>query len=228
MKKNLLLFIAFISLLSACIGDDIIEDEVAERLVITNPLDSIRIDTSYQFEATFFNNVGQMEERTINWLSTDEEILSIDANGLATSHAIGDVTIIASVTLDDNTTLDTDIPLTITENETVISEPDNERSGQIQTTTFYILEGDFVLRAEADELVLEIAENWQASSGLPGLYLYLTNNPNTTNGALEIGKVEVFNGAHSYTIPDVGINDYSHLLYFCKPFNVKVGDGEIQ
>ncbi|MEM9549152.1 MAG: hypothetical protein AAGA77_24405, partial [Bacteroidota bacterium] len=62
---------------------------------------------------------------------------------------------------------------------------------------------------------------------LPGLYVYLTNNRNTTANALEIGAVEVFNGAHTYTVEDVGINDYKFLLYFCKPFNVKVGDGEI-
>jgi len=60
------------------------------------------------------------------------------------------------------------------------------------------------------------------------LYVYLTNNPSTTAGALEIGKVTVFEGTHIYTIEgDIPLNQYNYLLYFCKPFNVKVGDGEI-
>nr|HQU58856.1 hypothetical protein [Saprospiraceae bacterium] len=75
---------------------------------------------------------------------------------------------------------------------------------------------------------LEIADNYRASTSLPGLYLYLTNNPATVNNALEVGKVAVFDGAHSYHISGVGINDYDYLLYWCKPFSVKVGDGEMQ
>ena len=63
---------------------------------------------------------------------------------------------------------------------------------------------------------------------LPGLYAYLTNNPSTVNNAFEIGRVETFSGAHSYRISGVGLNDYDDLLYWCKPFSVKVGDGEME
>ncbi len=102
------------------------------------------------------------------------------------------------------------------------------RSGVIQTTSSYVMEGDFEIRIEAGQLLIDIADNYWASFALPGLYVYLTNNPNTTANALEIGAVEVFNGVHQYLVNDVGLNDYNYLLYFCKPFNVKVGDGEIQ
>ena len=45
---------------------------------------------------------------------------------------------------------------------------------------------------------------------------------------LEIGAVEVFKGAHSYILEgDIPLNQYDYLLYYCKPFNVKVGDGPI-
>jgi len=78
-------------------------------------------------------------------------------------------------------------------------------------------------------LVLNIAGNWLASSNLPGLFVYLTNNPNTLNGAFEISEVTVFEGAHSFDVPaGADLNTYNHLLYFCKPFGVKVGDGEIE
>jgi len=40
--------------------------------------------------------------------------------------------------------------------------------------------------------------------------------------------VVTFDGAHDYILDDnVGLFDYNYLVYFCKPFNVKVGDGEI-
>ena len=102
------------------------------------------------------------------------------------------------------------------------------RSGVIQTTTFYDLEGDFELIQNDDgTLTLDIADNYRASSGLPGLYVYLTNNPRSISGAFEIGEVNVFSGAHSFEIDGVELNQFNYLLYFCKPFNVKVGDGEI-
>jgi len=75
---------------------------------------------------------------------------------------------------------------------------------------------------------LDIAGNYEASTALPGLYVYLSNNPNSTSGSYEIGEVTVFNGAHSYTLPSsVDISDYKYILYWFKPFNVKVGDSTI-
>ena len=87
--------------------------------------------------------------------------------------------------------------------------------------------GHFTLSVNDDKLLIDIQDDYRASTALPGLFVYLTNNPNTTVGALEIGAVQVFSGAHSYELENVDINDYNYLLYFCKPFNVKVGDGEI-
>ena len=31
-----------------------------------------------------------------------------------------------------------------------------------------------------------------------------------------------------HRISGVGLNDYDYLLYWCKPFSVKVGDGEME
>jgi len=183
--------------------------------------------TTYQLEASFFNNIGQRADRNIDWRSLDETILSIDNQGLATANTIGTTKIIASVILDDNSTVSDEMDIAVTGGPTVVEETPTERSGSIKTTSSYVMSRDFTLKKQGTELILDFAENYTASSGLPGLYVYLTNNPNTTNGALEIGKVSVLNGAHSYTIPDVEIDEYNYVLYFCKPFSVKVGDGEI-
>jgi hypothetical protein len=50
----------------------------------------------------------------------------------------------------------------------------------------------------------------------------------STQQAFEIGAVSVFSGAHSYQLPtSIGLMDYQYLLYWCKPFNVKVGEAKI-
>ncbi|WP_240751474.1 DM13 domain-containing protein [Flagellimonas onchidii] len=105
---------------------------------------------------------------------------------------------------------------------------DDTKSGTIETTSGYLLQGDFTIVIDGDgNLFLEMDSNYRADTDLPGLYLYLTNNPNSVNGAHEVGAVEVFSGEHFYTIENVGLNEFKYLLYWCKPFSVKVGDGKI-
>lgn len=206
-----------------CIGDDFVNDMVDPELRITNPVDSIELNTSYQFESAYLNNVGMEEFATVDWQSSNPEIIEITGSGLATAIQLGS-SVITAIYNDGTTILESSVNVSVGETTVVAS---TDRTGTIVTTSSYTLTGDFVLKENGNDVILEIADNYKASSSLPGLYVYLTNNPNTTSGALEIEKVTTFSGAHSYTIPNVGINDFNYVLYFCKPFNVKVGDGEI-
>ncbi|PHI18906.1 hypothetical protein CEQ90_15365 [Lewinellaceae bacterium SD302] len=211
-------------LLSACIGDDFVADFVQPELRITSTVDSITVDSSYQFEATFFNNVGQAEAAEISWSSSDAAILSITNSGLATARAFGPVTVSASF-FDGENELSQSVDVHTSENVIIPPEPE-VREGQIMTTSTYVMEGAFTIsEITGGGIMIEIAEDYRADDFLPGLYVYLSNNANTTAGAYEIGAVSVFEGAHSYEVPDVGINDYQYLLYFCAPFNVDVGNG---
>jgi len=100
--------------------------------------------------------------------------------------------------------------------------------GEIISTSSYILEGNFRYEHNGTQITLSLDENYRASTSLPGLYLYLGNNPNTVNGAIEIAKVTVFNGAHEYILPpSIELADYKYLIYWCKPFSVPVGEGTI-
>ncbi len=221
-----LLLVSLIGLLSSCVGDDFVEDRIDPVLRINNAIESLEVGTDYQFEFTYFNNVGQQAAAEVVWESSDANIISITSSGLATAIQPGDVELTATVSGPDDQifqTLQVSAGATTTEVEVA-----TVRTGVIQTTTFYDLEGDFELVQNDDgTLTLNIADNYKASSGLPGLYVYLTNNPRSISGAFEIDEVKTFSGAHSFEISGVELNEYSHLLYFCKPFNVKVGDGEI-
>ena len=227
MNKFWLLLLMPIFLFS-CIGDDIIFDTVEEQLRLTIMADSIAVGDSFQFEARFTNNVGQAEPERIQWTSSNEEVIIIDQNGLAMAVSSGNSTITVAATTADNSVLSETIEVAVGSVTIVSEEVATVRQGVIQTTTFYDLSGDFTLEEVDDKLLLSIADNYLTTSALPGLYLYLTNNPNTISGAFEIGEVTVFAGAHSYEISGAGLNDYDYLLYFCKPFNVKVGDGKIE
>ncbi len=218
-------YLFLFALLSSCIGEDFVDDLIDPVLRANNVVDTLEVGTDFQFEATFFNNVGREEVTDILWTSSDETIISITPSGLATAVAPGQVEISASAM---SSTGEVGISFNVTAGGTTSEVSTNLRSGVIRTTTFYDLEGDFELIANDDgTLLLDIASNYRASASLPGLFVYLSNNPNSISGAFEISEVTVFSGAHDYEISGVDINDYNFLLYFCKPFNVKVGDGEI-
>ena len=226
--KHFLFYALVALLLSACIGDDIVEDFVEESVRITNPVDSITVGDTANFAAMYLNNVGQETAADFQWTSSDETVLAISNDGQAIALQDGNVVISVQVNLPERDPISDQFDLVVTQEE-VIGTTTRSRSGTIRTTTFYVLEGSFTLAEDEDSenLILTFEEDYEASAALPGLYIYLTNNPNSLNGAFEIGEVDVFSGAHSYEIEGVEINDFSHLLYFCKPFVVKVGDGEI-
>ena len=148
----------------------------------------------------------------------------------------------STMTADSETstlTTDTETSTMTTETETSTTTIDNNTGtgivlapqfyeGEIISTSSYILEGNFRYEHNGTQITLSLDENYRASTSLPGLYLYLGNNPNTVNGAIEIAKVTVFNGAHEYILPpSIELADYKYLIYWCKPFSVPVGEGTI-
>lgn len=226
MKKHLVKFslLLFIFGLASCVGDDIIDDFIAASIRINNPVSSLELNTTYQFESTYLNNVGEEELVDINWQSSDPTIISITEDGLATGEQLGTATIVAAFETTQGLVEEL-LEVEVTEGETILT---NSRTGTIRTTSSYRLSGEFELSTTDTGVQLTVADDYVASSSLPGLYIYFANNPNSIAGALEIGRVTVFSGAHTYQVSDVALTDYDYVLYWCKPFGVKVGDGEIE
>ena len=167
-----------------------------------------------------------IDSGTTTTTTSDVNTSTIDS-GTATSTLTDTSTTTTSVSDTSSTTTDTDSTPTV-DDDVVVTAPQSYQ-GTIQTTSSYKLTGSYEYGLnDAGQLVLDIAGNYEASTALPGLYVYLSNNPNSTSGSYEIGEVTVFNGAHSYTLPSsVDISDYKYILYWCKPFNAKVGDSTI-
>ena len=208
----------------SCIGDDIVFDEVVETIRITNAPDTLALNSAYRFEYLYLDATGnEGQPLNVEWQSSDPEVIDIAQDGNANALQSGRATIEVTAVIDGVELID---QADVVVGESTVLNNDS-KSGTIKTTSSYVLEGSFTLEQTGNDLSLQIANDYRASSSLPGLVLYLTNNPNTIDGALEISPVTVFNGAHEYSIENVDIEEYGYLLYFCKPFRVKVGDGKI-
>jgi len=207
--------------LQACIGTDIVDDFVEAKVSIDNPITSLKKDRTYQFEATYLNNIGIPESAMFQWDSTDPSVLAIDSDGLARGKMKGGATIIVSANgISDS--------LTLLVSDTTIGSI-NERVAVLKTVSSYPLDGNVILKKEGGKTFLEFDDSFKTTSALPGLYVYLTNNVSTINNALEVAKVKAFDGAQSYEIEeDVSLTEYDFVLFYCKPFLVPVGDGELK
>ncbi len=179
---------------------------------------------------------------TITSTGTTDTTTSTTDTSTATTDTTTSTSDTATSTTDSATSTSDTTTSTNTDNEDNNGDEDNTNGstddgivvapqffeGQIRTTSSYALEGNFRLEHNGTQLILSIDDSYRASSSLPGLYLYLTNNPNSPEDGFEVGAVSVFSGAHSYTLPaSIGLMDYKYLLYWCKPFRVKVGDAQI-
>lgn len=222
---NFLLAFISLSIFQACIGDDFIDDTIDPVLRISNPVDSLAVGTTFQFEHIYLNNIGREENIDVVWSSENESIVQIDEQGLATTLDTGRTTIKVESN-SPNVTLSTAIEIVVSSNAPVDNGLKSSESN-IATTSSYVLKGSFSFNETETGVNITFEDDYAASTALPGLYVYLSNNRNSISDAYEISKVEVFNGAHSYDINDVGFNEYQYLIYFCKPFNVKVGDGTL-
>lgn len=213
----------FLFLLSGCIGTDIIPDFVEARVQIDQDITSLAVGTTHQFEANFTNEVGEAIEGEILWKSSNTSVMSIDENtGLATALAEGTTDIIAS--LDNGEVSLSDTINVQVGNETIAAS--NERTGMLQGFRSYRLSGDMKLTDNGDgTLTLSFGENF-SFSGAPGPYIYLSNNPTSIANAIEISKLPQNSGAFEISnITGATLNQYSHVLFWCKPFQIKLGDG---
>ncbi|MGB1448742.1 MAG: DM13 domain-containing protein [Flavobacteriaceae bacterium] len=207
-------------------------------LIRPNPVTEIAtstMDTSSSTTDTTTSTSDTSTSTTDTSTSTTDTTSSTTDTTSSTTDTSTSTTDTTSSTTDTSTST-TDTTTSTTDTTTTTSETTDEGietvaqffEGQIRTTSSYILEGNFRYEHNGTQIILTLDETYRASSSLPGLYLYLTNNPNSPEDGSEVGKVSVFSGAHSYSLPtSIGLMDYKYLLYWCRPFRVKVGDAQL-
>lgn len=115
MKQLKLTFFFLITItLQNCIQDDFINDTIEERISIDNPIDEIQLNDTFQLMATFFNNIGQVEQIGLVWTSSNSAVISISNTGLITALSLGNSTIRVEGTTNGGTNLFQEFTLAVT------------------------------------------------------------------------------------------------------------------
>lgn len=203
-----------------CIGTDIVEDIIiAEQLSINSRLETLAIGDMHQFEAEFFNELGVRVDSDISWSSSDNNVITINASGLATGISQGTALIrAASGAAQDSLAITVGAATNIA---------DGVRRGSFRGLRQYTVNGSFTLVEDGDNLELTFSSDFTTSSG-PGLFVYLSNSSARTNGGIEVGSLKQNIGAQSYSISRsmAGLDTYDHVIIYCKPFRLAFGTGE--
>ena len=84
-------------LLSSCIGVDIVDDEPVDPILSISPMQgALNIGDNLQFNASYTNEFGQPTQVPVTWTSSQQTVLGIDGEGLATALSAGQTMVTAS------------------------------------------------------------------------------------------------------------------------------------
>lgn len=171
---------------------------------------------NFLFQAIYFGENGQPDpDATIQWSSSNTDVLTIDNSGMATAQSGGIATVSASFG-------------SVNASVEVMVEGSDEtiRTGTLMGTG-YNISGDFTLSVNSDgDLILSI-ENFVTAG--PGPYFYLSNQSTNVANGVSLGDAKT-NGNVEINVtaidPDVELNSFQYLMIWCEPFSVRLGFGE--
>ena len=191
----------------------LIQIQSANNNTVINPGETVQLEGS-----TLNAGGGQITGFDITWSSSDEAIATVDANGLVSGIADGSVRITASAE-----GVSGFIDLFIGDQSSL------SRVGNFEGLNGYSASGDATLMVnESGNLVMVLSDDFRAQNG-PGLYFYLSNSSNRISGGIEIGEVRSISGADTYSVPgNVALEDFNHVVLYCKPFGVGFGTAELE
>jgi len=220
-----------------------IANEGFTNVSITNPLSSIDLNSTETFtlEASLTDrNNQQPTGATFEWVSSDENILTVSPEGILTPVAEGSATVTVRLTnpndFELNATFDITEELVVVVGDTtevVIVEPeppvvtsDIVGFGNFEGTG-YRVSGSFEIIDNNGQLIIDVSSDFRTAS-LPDLVIYLSNSQFSNGGALIIDDTIRASGGQSFNIPPgTNLNDYTNVLLFCRAFGAPVGFGAI-
>ena len=193
---------------------------------ITNSISGLVEGTTHDFDIEFKNELDQViNPSSVSWTSSSPSILSVDLDGIITAESEGSSTITVAVVY-DGTTYEREIDITVMPNTSSSDDTPEVLTGTFESSTFYTLEGSYTIEADGDDLIVSFGSDYKADTRLPGYGIFLSNSSSSVSEDVAIPVVirpDIFKGEVSYTVENVGIRDYNHLLFWCIPFSVKVG-----
>ncbi len=225
----------------------IIENGYIPKITINENFTEIDVNQEEEINltATFQNRKNEVEEIEFSWSSSDENILTIDANGKLSPISKGTASISAIAEFEGETISSEEKTIIVSE-ETVIIEPEPITepedtvqivgSGNLQSNSSYTVDGSFEIFTENGKNFISLSEDFSAQ-GLPDLVLYLSNSTTSNAGAPIVASPETTtdrpvalsgSGAQTFEIPaTINPDEFQNVLLFCRRFRVRVGFGVI-
>lgn len=188
------------------------------QIVSANDASVINPGETLQLSGATLNAAGDViEGNTISWSSSNEDVATVDEDGLVTGITDGSVRISASAA-----GVTGFVDLFIGDASSL------SRTGMFEGLNGYRASGEVTLMVNDDgNLTMVLADNFSAQDG-PGLYFYLSNSRNNVSGGIEIGAVRSVTGGDTYDVPEgVGLNNFNHVVLYCKPFGVGFGTAQL-
>lgn len=181
------------------------------------------IGGTLQFAVNVKNAAGQnLTNKTVNWRSSNTNVLTINANGVATAIAAG--TSQVSATVDGIASLP--INITVTANTSV-----NKRTGSFRGNSSYNVSGTALLEQSGTALKLTFEDNFRSSNG-PQLGVFLAKNAPavlTNANSVSLGNLKSTSGKQEYSVPaNVKLSDFDFVVVYCIPFNVPFGFAKLE
>ena len=187
----------------------VVSDNNQVATVTLENVREIRLNETAILQAIVRNVLGQvLTGHTVSWQSDNPSLVSIDATGKVTGLVYGTANIRATVE-------------GIQSNAAMVQVI---RSGNFANGST----GTGKLKIENGVLRLQTSSNFSASSSPPDLRMYLSNNTNNVNDAIEIATLNQRSGAQTWNVPsNVSITQYRYILVWCKQFGGVYGRADL-
>lgn len=184
---------------------------------VTASANSLSVGNTLQLTASAQNiNGDDINSTNYTWSSDNSSVATVSASGVVTGVANGVVNITATV---DGVN---------SQNFEITVGSGNEVSGTFSGRGSYKVSGRVTLKAgDNNTLELTLGSNFSSSAG-PGLHVYLSNSGTSASGGLEIAPLRKTSGSDTYQVIGANLDQYKHVLIYCKPFTVIFGSAELQ
>ncbi len=198
-------------------------DPLPREVAITRSISELTIGSTFQFEATLFNEQGQIDEdAAFVWSSSNTSVLTVSTNGLVFGAGEGSAFISAMA---EGLEANLEVIVLAVQDET--DDEELIREGTLSGRGGYDISGTFRLTQNESGLILTL-ENPGIDPSAPGPYYYLSNRDNQVAGGINLGKADPTIASINITadFPTTSINDFDYLVVWCEPFSVTLGSGE--
>ena len=197
-------------------------DDIAKVLISAPAQVQFDLGETLQLEATGWNvDNMQVEDVDVTWSVNDPTIAQVDANGLFTAVAAGEVEVVATI---DG----------INSEPQVFTIGESERMADFVDVGGYVAEGSATLsRDDQGNIILELSPDFRTSFAL-GTFIYLSNTTNgreTRTGGLDLGEIRT-GGAKTFNVTsvdeDVELDSYRYVIILCRPAGITFGFADFE